>query len=41
MPERRIAHKLVRRRNRRLPEAAEMFWMRAKEMLQNGSDDPV
>ena len=41
MPERRIAHKLVRRRNRRLPEAAEMFWMRAKQMLQNGSDDPV
>ena len=41
MPERRIAHKLVRQRNRRLPEAAEMFWMRAKEMLQNGSDDPV
>lgn len=40
-PERRAHHKLVRRRNRRLTEACEMFWMRAKEMVQNGSDDPV
>ncbi len=36
-PDRKIAHKFVRRRNRRLGEAAEMFWMRAKEMLQSGS----
>ena len=38
-PERKIAHKLVRRRNRRLGEAAEMFWMRAKEMLPNGEEE--
>lgn len=37
-PDRKIAHKFVRRRNRRLGEAAEMFWMRAKEMLQSGSE---
>lgn len=36
-PDRKVAHKFVRRRNRRLGEAAEMFWMRAKEMLQSGS----
>ena len=38
-PERRAAHKLVRRRNRRLGEACEVFWMRAKEMLQNAGEE--
>lgn len=38
-PERKIAHKFVRRRNRRLSEAAEVFWMRAKEMLQSGEEE--
>lgn len=38
-PERRAAHKLVRRRNRRLGEACEVFWTRAKEMVQSGSGD--
>ena len=38
-PERRAAHKLVRRRNRRLGEACEVFWMRAKEMLQYAGEE--
>ena len=38
-PERRTAHKLVRRRNRRLGEACEVFWMRAKEMLQSSEEE--
>lgn len=38
-PERRATHKLVRRRNRRLGEACEVFWMRAKEMLQNAGEE--
>lgn len=38
-PERRVAHKLVRRRNRRLGEACEVFWMRAKEMLQYAGEE--
>lgn len=38
-PERKIAHKFVRRRNWRLSEAAEVFWMRAKEMLQSGEEE--
>ena len=33
------AHKLVRRRNRRLGEACEVFWMRAKEMLQYAGEE--
>lgn len=37
--ERRTAHKLVRRRNRRLGEACEVFWMRAKEMLQSNEEE--
>ena len=38
-PECRAAHKLVRRRNRRLGEACEVFWMRAKEMLQYAGEE--